>query len=124
MPNTAWKAVERRIAADMGAKRRGADFRNPDGGGKSDLTDSEPFSVEIKHRSKPSFTDVREAINQARTNAETGECPVAIIVRKGQGRVKDHDNKVVAMAYQDFLDWFGAPDARERLNERERTLAD
>ena len=124
MPNTAWKAVERRIAADMGANRRGADFRDPNGGGKSDLVDCEPFSVEIKHRAKPSFTDVREAIAQARTNAEPHECPVAIIVRKGQGRVRDHSNKVVAMAYQDFLTWFGDPDARVRLIESRMTHAD
>jgi hypothetical protein len=102
MPDKSWKAYERRIAKVFpGATRRGAhtgDGRN----GKSDLI-LDGYSVECKLLSRPSFSTMLEAANQAERNAESpGDIPLAIVKRKGDLDI----NALVVMRLETFKEFF------------------
>ncbi len=100
MADKSWKAFERRIAAMVGGKRRGADYRNREaGGGKDDIVHPE-ISCECKLLSSVSWCDLLNAAKQAERNAAPGKLPVAIVKRKGS---LDRDALVV-MRLERFLD--------------------
>lgn len=101
MPDAAWKAFERRIAAFFGGQRRGADFRGANGG-KSDVI-ARGFSIECKLLGRPSYADLLEAARQAEASASAIELPIAVVKRK---RAQDSDALVV-LRLETFLDWFG-----------------
>ncbi len=63
MADAAWKAFERRVATIFGGRRRGADFRGPDGG-KSDVI-AEGWSIECKLLGRPCYPDLLAAARQA-----------------------------------------------------------
>ena len=118
MTDHAWKQLERRIAKMFGGKRRGPDFGGKDGG-KNDII-AEGWSIEVKLRSRPSWTVVKEAVAQAEKAADVecvhdnlvgaghlssfiGEIPIAIIKQK---YMNDGD-AIVAMRLETFMEWFG-----------------
>lgn len=101
MPDTAWKAWERRVAAIFGGKRRGA-YTGDRNHGKTDVVVS-GWAIEVKLLSRPSFQDLLDATQQAETNAESpSDIPVAIVKRKG-----DHDiDALVVMRLERFREYF------------------
>lgn len=97
MPDKAWKAFERRLAARFGGRRRGPDTAD----GKSDIV-VEGWAPEAKLLARPGYADLLNAARQAERNALNGEIPVAIIKRKG-----DLDNNaLVVMRLETFSEWF------------------
>lgn len=93
MPNTTWKALERRIARQLGGKRVGNTGRStPD-------IESEWLIVECKQReSLPRW--LVEALAQARGYASEEKLPILVLHERGR-----HDSLVV-MALSDFCDFF------------------
>jgi hypothetical protein len=100
MPDTAWKAFERRIASVWHGKRRGA-YTGSHGGGRSDVI-VDGWSIECKLLSKIGFQDMLEAARQAERNGKADEIPVAVVKRKGD---RDSDALVV-MRLEMFEQWF------------------
>lgn len=99
MGDKAWKAFERRIAARVGGKRRGA-YTRDERGGKSDVIHPH-FSIECKLLSRPAFGSMHDACLQAERNAEPHQEPIAIVKRKGD---RD-DDAVVCMTLRTWLEW-------------------
>ena len=99
MADKAWKAFERRIAAFVGGKRRGADTRD-ERGGKSDVIHPH-FAIECKLLSRPSFGLMLDACHQAERNAELHQEPLAIVKRKGD---RD-DDALVCMRLSTWREW-------------------
>ena len=85
-----WKAYERRIAAFVSGKRRGADYGGRTGG-KDDIIHP-LLSIECKLYSRVTYGLLLAAVDQAEANAEEGKIPVAVIKRK---RDRDLDSLVV-----------------------------
>jgi len=106
MPDAAWKAFERRIAAFVGGKRRGADTRG-DSGGKTDVI-HDWLAVEVKLLGRSAHADILKACRQAETNGEYLQTPVAIVKRKGD---PDLDS-IVAMRLETWLEWYGPTRSR------------
>lgn len=85
MPTKTWKSIELKVAEYVGGKRRGADFRDKySGGGKSDII-LQGYSIEVKHSRRPTYGLMKGALEQANTNKEEGEIPIAIIHKEGTG---------------------------------------
>jgi hypothetical protein len=99
MGDKAWKAFERRMAAKVGGKRRGA-YTRDERGGKSDIIHPH-FSIECKLLSRPSFGEAFDACQQAERNAEPHQEPIAILKRKGD---RD-DDAMVCMTLKTWLEW-------------------
>ena len=100
MGDAAWKAFERRIASVFGGRRRGPDFRGPDGG-KSDVV-VQGWSVEVKLLSRPSFGDLLAATRQAELAALPDQIPVATIKKKHA----DDADTLVCIRLETFRAWF------------------
>ena len=100
MPDTSWKAFERRIARVFGGVRRGADTRGPHGG-KSDVI-ANGWAIECKLLGRPSYSDLLAAAHQAELAAKPAELPVAVVKRK---RADDADALVV-LRLATFRAWF------------------
>jgi len=100
MADKSWKAFERRIAAVVGGKRRGAYTRGSQGG----LTDvlSEHWAVECKLLGRSSHSAILDACRQSEVNAEPGQTPVAFVKRKGD---RDRDT-IVAMRLETWRAWY------------------
>ena len=105
MSDKAWKAAERRVAADFGAERRGADFGDLRGG-KSDLIGAEPYSVEIKSYARWGSHVVQEALEQSARASTEAELPIVVMLTKNGDRMK---TGIVCIRYEDFLDWYVTP---------------
>lgn len=99
MADKSWKAFERRIAAFVGGKRRGADTRD-ERGGKSDVIHPH-FAIECKLLSRPSFSAMLDACRQSERNAEEHQEPVAIVKRKND----PDDNAIVCMRLSTWREW-------------------
>lgn len=101
MPDKAWKAFERRLAAVFpGARRRGA-YTGDRTQGKSDLICA-GWSVEAKLLTRPRYQDLLDAAHQAEDNQEANSIPVAVVKRKG-----DHDvDALVVMRLETFREYF------------------
>lgn len=102
MPDAAWKAWERRVAAFFGGRRRGAYTGSRRDGGKSDVI-ARGFSIEAKLLGRPGYADLLDAARQAERAADPTELPVAVVKRK---RAEDADALVV-LRLETFLAWFG-----------------
>lgn len=89
-----FKGVERALAKRLNGQRTGHT------GGADVVTDW--LCVEVKSRATlPQW--VRDAIGQAKRNAEIEQLPVAILHQTGQR----HDGDLVVMTLADFENWFG-----------------
>lgn len=110
MPDKGWKAFERRIAKVFGGKRRGADYRDQEGG-KDDIIHPH-WAIECKLLGRPSFAGMQAACRQAEAASRIphpGENlllfrarePVAVIKKKG---ARDNDALVV-MRLETFKEW-------------------
>lgn len=97
-PTTTWKSAERKIAEILGGQRRGADFRNLRGGGKSDII-LPGFSVEVKHGKRMGWSLLTGALAQAETNREfPDDVPVAIL----HPERTPYENSYVILRLSDF----------------------
>ena len=89
----------------FGGRRRGPDFRGPNGG-KSDVI-APGWSIEVKLLGRPGYADLLQAARQAELAAKPDEIPVAIVKKK---RADDAD-ALVCMRLSIFREWFiGARD--------------
>lgn len=101
MPDTSWKALERRLARLFpSGRRRGPDYRGPHAG-KSDII-CDGWAPEVKLLGRPSFGQLLAAARQAEANAEPLKIPVALVKRK---RDRDRDTLVV-FRLETFREWF------------------
>lgn len=101
MADKSWKAFERYICKRFGGQRRGADFRDADGG-KNDCTDVSGFSIECKWLKRPTYGQMRLAIMQAKNSASSDDISIAIVGKTKQPR----SDALVVMDLDDFIDWF------------------
>jgi len=100
-PPDTWKEIERKVAAYLNCKRRGADYGSTTGG-KNDLI-CQDRSVEVKHSARPTWGLITGAIEQAeRARERTDDLPLAVIHRKGT----NVGDSIVCMRLKDFADWF------------------
>lgn len=104
-PTTTWKSIEARVAAYFGLKRRGADYGDRSGG-KSDATnpdgsESEHWSLEVKHGKRHAYQSMLDACRQAEAAASGTQEPVAIIHRTGE-RIGD---SLVVQRLDVFQEW-------------------
>ena len=100
----AWQKLERMAARSFGGERRGPVVSGLEGEGLSDSVGTEPYAIECKLRTKPSYTDCRAAVEQAEQAAEgTPLCPIAVIHRKGDR----YSDALVILKFSTFCDWFG-----------------
>jgi len=88
--SVAWKAFERRVAKQLGGRRRGPDFRGQEGG-KTDVI-VEGLAVECKLLSRTSWCDFLGAVEQAERASAPWELPLAVVKKK---RALDKDALVV-----------------------------
>jgi hypothetical protein len=101
VPTKTWKKVELAIAALIGGKRRGADFRG-ENHGKSDII-CPGWSVEVKHSKRPTFGLMVDAVAQSETNREKpGDIPIAVVHKEGT----EYKNSLVVMRLDQFIDFF------------------
>jgi len=102
MANKTWKSVERAIAAFFpGAKRRGADFGDAQGG-KNDVL-AEGWSIEVKHSKRPTFGLMVDAVAQAEAAMQKPQdIPIAVIHKKGI----PYKDSLVIMRLEMFRDFF------------------
>lgn len=99
----AWKKWESFLATLLGGKRRGAQT-SWGGEGLSDVI--HPFwSIEAKLLSSPHYGQIKDACRQAETSAKEGQCPIAIIKKKGE----NWQEALVVMRLEEFHSWFGGP---------------
>ena len=98
-PDSSWKALERRVARELGGRRRGPDYGGA-AGGKSDVV-HEHWSPECKLLSRPSFSDCLEAAKQAGRNAEPGLEPLAFVKRKNS----PDESILVIQTLKQFREW-------------------
>lgn len=108
MPDTSWKAFERRMAARLpGASRRGAYTRNGRTG-KPDLI-FPGWSVECKLLARPTLSSLLSATRQAETNRENpDDIPIAFVKRNGAL----DDDTIVAMSLATFQKFFIAKESQ------------
>lgn len=102
-PATTWKKVEQAILRFWGVGRRGAYVRG-DRGGKPDSPDElKGWSIEIKHRKRPHWADIIDAVAQAETNAlDPNDIPVAVI----HGERMQYKDSLVVMRLEKFSEFF------------------
>lgn len=100
MPDAAWKAWERVLAAIFGGKRRGPMTRG-EGGGKTDVIHPK-WGIEGKLIGRPSYSDLLNAARQAEDNSEPGQIPVAIVKKKNARSL----DALVCMRLETFKKWF------------------
>jgi hypothetical protein len=99
MPDTRWKATERRIAALLGGRRVPVSGR-----GRGDQPDiAHPWlSLEVKDRAtRPLW--LLDALDQAERSATPAQLPVAVLHRAGDR----HDHALIVLRLGAFVDWFG-----------------
>lgn len=88
------KHTERRLAKLLGGRRTGHL-------GKADVS-AGLIRAEVKHRKTlPQW--LKDALDQARGNAENGQLGVVILHEHGRHATND----VVCLSLADWLDWFG-----------------
>jgi hypothetical protein len=95
-----WKQFERRVAAALGGRRRGADTSHGRDGGKSDIIHPR-LAPECKLLARPGWADFVSAIEQAERNAD-GKIPIAVVKR---GNALDK-NAIVAIRLDKFVEHF------------------
>lgn len=99
MADKTWKAVERRIAARLGAERVGCT-----GKATADVV-TDWLSVEVKARKAlPGW--LLNAMSQAEQASEDGRLPIVVLHQKH----KHHDDDLVMLRLSDFEAWFGGND--------------
>ena len=92
-----WKDTERAIAKRTGGVRTGCTGR-----ATSDVV-TESLAIECKTRATlPAW--LGDAIAQAVRNAHGDRLPAVLLHQTG----RRHDNDVVCLRLEDFLDWFGS----------------
>ena len=99
MPDTRWKATERRVAALLGGRRVPVSGR-----GRGDQPDiAHPwFALEVKDRATlPAW--LLDALDQAERSATPAQLPVAVLHQAGDR----HDAALVVLRLKDFVAWFG-----------------
>ncbi len=99
VPDAAWKAFERAVAAIFGGERRGPDTRGVESG-KTDVIHSH-FAIECKLLGAPGWSQILAATKQAEVNAEPGQEPIAVVKRKN-ARMAD---TLVVMRLERFREW-------------------
>jgi hypothetical protein len=90
MADKAWKAWERKVAADHGGTRTG-----PRGSNVPDVSGLPLIAPECKYQKKLHFTEAD--MQQARDNAPEGMIPVVFLMERGGKR------KAVRLDYEDWL---------------------
>ena len=100
MTDHAWKQFERRVAKRFGGQRRGADYRDSEGGKNDVIVDG--WSIECKLLGRPSLWAMQIACAQAESAAQPHDIPIAIVKKKGQ----HDDNALVVMRLEQFQEWF------------------
>lgn len=98
MADKTWKAVERAIAKLLGGKRRGADFRGVDAG-KTDII-LPGYALEVKHSKRPTWTLVRQVLEQAERNRSSPEDISAGIIHPAGW---DYVNSFVIIRLETFI---------------------
>ncbi len=99
MPDTRWKATERRIAALLGGRRVPVSGR---GRGDAPDIDHPWLALEIKDRATlPAW--LLDALDQAERSATPAQLPAAVLHRAGDR----HDHALVVLRLADFVAWFG-----------------
>lgn len=95
MANSAWKAVERKIARRLAGRRVGCT-----GAATADVL-TEHFSVEVKTRRRlPAL--LRKGMAQAMANAASLTVPLLVLHEVG----RKHDDDLVIMRLEDFEEWY------------------
>ena len=102
-PSASWKIFEGKICRLFRGKRRGADYSDGQFG-KNDCVNTPGWSIEIKYLARPSWGVILENSKNAVARAKTGEIPIGIVRKKGEGSVME--NTLVTMPLKDFLEWF------------------
>ena len=87
-PTKTWKSIEAKVAAYFGLVRRGADYGDRNGGKNDaknpDGTESETWSLEIKHGKRITYQLALDAIRQAERACTGTQEPVAVLHREGE----------------------------------------
>ena len=96
-----WKGSERALAARLGGER----ISNHALGMQTPDVETRAWSVEVKCRKVLPFW-LTDALAQARRNATDGKLALVILHQVGQR----HDNDVVVLRLDDFVEWFGTED--------------
>jgi len=101
-PPKTWKHVEAEIARFWpGAKRRGADYGDKNGGKNDILTSG--WSIEVKHSRRPTWGLMTGAVAQAENNRDQpGDIPVAVIHPEGAR----YEDSLVVMSLREFSRYF------------------
>jgi hypothetical protein len=94
MTDKTWKAVERRVARTLDAKRVGAT-----GAATPDVV-SDWLAVEVKHRERLPVW-LTGALARVRSQAGTERLPLLVLHEKGAR------DSIVCLTLHDFKDWFG-----------------
>ncbi len=98
MPDATWKKAERAVARVLGGERTS---RRGLGEAVADV-ETKAFSVEVKTRRQlPAW--LMDAVRQAVRNTSDGKLTLLVLHVVGQR----HDNDLVVLRLQDFVDWFG-----------------
>lgn len=106
MADKPWKQFERWIAKEVGGERRGADFTDPFGRGKSDVI-LDGWSIECKLLKSPGWSHCEKAWKQASLSAHISshknpkptEIPVAFTAKVGS----PYKNSTATIKLKDFL---------------------
>lgn len=98
MPDKPWKQFERWIAKEVGGERRGADFVDRFGRGKSDVI-LNGWSIECKLLKNPGWSHCEKAWEQASLSAQKFEIPVAFTAKAGS----PYKNATATMKLRDFI---------------------
>ena len=99
MPESRWKATERKVAALLGGARVPVSGR-----ARGDQPDvRHPWlSIEIKDRKElPAW--LLDALAQAEAAATPDQLPLAVLHEAG----RRHDRALVVLRLADFIEWFG-----------------
>jgi hypothetical protein len=93
----AWKEFEKKVAAAVGGKRRGA---VREGSKETDDVIHDDISVECKLLAQPTYSAMLDACKQAERICPAGKLPLAVVGRKG----KELKNALVIMRFERFLE--------------------
>ncbi len=99
MPDTRWKATERRVASLLGGRRVPVSGR-----GRGDQPDiAHPWlALEVKDRATlPAW--LLDALDQAERSATPAQLPAAVLHQAGDR----HDQALVVLRLADFVAWCG-----------------
>lgn len=100
-----WKETERSIARILNGKRTSSQGL---GSAVPDVVSS-AYSVEVKHREHlPEW--LKAAMTQSVNNCRNGLLPLVVLHECGQR----HDNDLVMVRLDDFVQWFGEVPSIER----------